>query len=182
VSPNSGNNSYQVTPLFPAPSLTGGQDPWAVALPVPPLYEGASIVVIGTGTGKVDLFDAGYGGNTFTAPLSYSLTLSSSSQVLRWDNIGADGQLGTSVTADVSTSGETTTINGVPIAGDSANDPNSDWDGSSGWPLPQLWDDTGHDITAVGKTGTLNVAFGLNPLYTSGGLDCLTTVANVVLH
>jgi len=49
-----------------------------------------------------------------------------------------------------------------------------DWNGSSGFPLPQLWDDTGHQFPSSGAS-TLNITFdGANQN------DCLTGVANVV--
>jgi hypothetical protein len=48
-----------------------------------------------------------------------------------------------------------------------------DWNGSSGFPLPQLWDDTGHFVVLPTTTSTLSVAF-------AAPADCLTPVANVV--
>jgi hypothetical protein len=68
----------------------------------------------------------------------------------------------------------------VHIAGPGSNAIDGDWNGSSGKPLPLLWDDTGHDITAATPKGTtaLNVE-----IYITGSpatVDCMTTVANVV--
>ena len=73
---------------------------------------------------------------------------------------------------------ETTTINGLAVAGPGSAYNDSDWNGSAGYPLPQLWDDTGHNVTAASPRGTtrLNVTFKTN----SATPDCLTPVANVV--
>lgn len=176
-----GNGSYQVTLLPGAAGSTAGGDPWLAPV-VLPLWEGASIVMIGTGTGTVDLFDVGLAGSTFIGSLMYTLLLSPNTAVTPklWDNIGADGQIGASRTAMAGVSGETTTINGVAVAGPGSVYLNSDWDGSSGFPLPQLWDDTGHNITTSfvpAGTTVLTVVFG-----PANGTDCLTPVANVVLH
>ena len=172
-----GNGSYQVT-LFPgAAGSTAGGDPWASPV-VLPLWEGASIVMVGTGGGTVNLFDAGLSGSTFIPPFSYSLSLTgTTSGAVLWDNIGADGQVGSGRFANPSTSGETTTINGVFVSGPgSPNDETGDWNGSSGFPIPQLWDDTGHQFFPE-ATSTLSIAIGGSPATQA---DCLTLVANVV--
>ena len=168
-----GNGEYAVSLLPGAGGRTDGGDPW-VGARVLPLWEGASIVMIGTGGGTVNLFD-GLPADEFSPPFSYSLTLTgTTSGTVLWDNIGADGQVGTSRDADAATSGETTTINGLLIAGPgSALNLTGDWNGSSGFPLPQLWDDTGHEFPSSGAS-TLNITFD------GGQNDCLVLVANVV--
>jgi hypothetical protein len=172
VSP--GNGEYEVTLLPGAAGSTAGGDPWASPV-ILPLWEGASIVMIGTGGSPVNLFD-GLPGGFFEPPFSYSLALTGSNASFLWDNIGADGQVGTSRDADASTSGETTSINGLLIAGPgSALNLTGDWNGSSGFPLPQLWDDTGHQFTLPAATNTLNITFD-----GADQDDCLTLVANVV--
>jgi len=141
-----GNGSYQVTILNNAAGSTTGDDPW-VAPPVLPLWEGASIVIVGTGTGTVNLFDS-LAGTMFIPPFSYTLTLTAPTTAgVLFDNIGADGQTGAGRAANAGTSGETTTINGVAVAGPGSPYNDSDWNGSSGYPIPQLWDDTGHAFT-----------------------------------
>jgi hypothetical protein len=90
-------------------------------------------------------------------------------------NIGADGQLGSSRKALSGNGDEITKINGK--LGSLYND--SDWNGSSARPLPQLWDDTGHDITVATPSGTTT----LNITIANKGethFDCLTPVANIV--
>src|SRR5579863_2901518 len=174
-----GNGLYQITLNAGASGLTNGADPW-VGAPVFPLFEGASLVIVGTGTGNVAIYDVPLAGTEWDManPLNYVLTLpaAATGALTLWDNIGDDGQIGTSRTAVPGVSLETTTINAVAISGGAgALDNDSDWNGSSGFPLPQLWDDTGHDITKATPAGTavLNVAFAANG-------DCLNAIANVV--
>jgi len=178
------SKSYQLSMINPPGGNKDGSDPF-VETPVYPLWEGASIVLIYNGTATVDVFDAGLAGSFIVAPFTYTLNLSGTSAVQTWDSIAADGQVGGALplggrTAILGISGETTTINGHKIVGPGpAPAPNSDFDGSSGWPLPQLWDDTGHDITVVGSTNALTITVG-PPV--GGGLsgDCMTGVANIV--
>ncbi|MCI0734944.1 MAG: hypothetical protein L0Y50_01480 [Beijerinckiaceae bacterium] len=178
-----GNGTYVVV-LNGASGLTGGQDPWDPVAGVKfPLFEGASLVIIGTGESTVAIYDKGLSGRTFFSNpgISYSLPLPATvaGEPVLFDNIGADGQHGESRSDIASTSREVTTINGIKIAGPGSPANDSDWNGSSGFPLPQLWDDTGHDITAAAKAGTtkLNVSISAPP---AKGNDCLTPVANVV--
>ncbi len=179
-----GNGLYQVTLLAGAGGTTDGADPW---LSYPgPLMEGASLVIVGTGPAgqRVVIYDSGFAGATFKGypGLSYTLTLpaAATGKLTLLDNIGADGQEGTSRLAKPGNADEQTTINGVHIAGPGSNAVDSDWNGSSAKPLPQLWDDTGHDITVATPKGTtaLNV-----DIYITGSpatVDCMTTVANIV--
>ena len=172
-----GNGSYQVTLNAGASGTTNGTDPWVGGNL--PLFEGASIVLVGTGTGQVALYDSGLSGSTFNSSLTYTLLLpaTATGALTLWDNIGADGQQGKSRSSSVAK--EKTTINGVAVAGPGSAYNDSDWNGSAGSPLPQLWDDTGHNITAATKSGTtsLNITFNTNDGTTP---DCLTAVANVV--
>jgi len=178
-----GNGLYKVTLLRGAAGTTNGSDPWLVVNL--PLWEGASIVMVGAGVGTVSLYDAGLAGNTFKANIAfpYTLVLPVPAPGVRtlFDNIGADGKhvLGKSRLAVPTMSNEMTTINGFPTAGPGSAYFDSDWNGSSGLPVPELWDDTGHDITpaAPGGTPVLNVV-----IFNGGGIpaDCLTPVANVV--
>jgi hypothetical protein len=174
-----GNGEYQV--FVPASVLgaTTGGDPWTSST-IYPLDEGASLVLVGSGAATVDIYDTHFAGVEFGAPLSYTLNLSSAtngSPVLM-DSIGADGQIGFSRADSGVGPDEAVTVNGVQISGgNNTLNQDSDWDGSSGFPLPQLWDDVGHDITSAAPSGTtsLNVAIGTH-------WDCLVTVANVVQH
>jgi hypothetical protein len=184
----SGNGSYQLTMLPGASGKVDGSDPW-LGVPILPLLEGASLVMVGDGVGTVSVFDIGLSGKTFApnpTPFTYTLNLPvvPSGRRMLFDNIGADGQhVAVANRLDVlSYSDETTTINGFPIAGPGSDYVDSDWNGSSGLPLPELWDDTGHDITiasqdpAGGPAPILNIVIK-SPL---GPTDCLTPIANVV--
>jgi hypothetical protein len=178
-----GNGLYNVQLLPGAAGDISGSDPWLVG-PVLPLWEGASIVMVGAGPGTVSIYDFGFAGATFMANLgfAYTLALPLPTPGVRTliDNIGADGQhgLGGTRKAVVSMSDEMTMINGIPFAGPGSPYNDTDWNGSSGFPVTELWDDTGHDITPVGAgVGALKVTIF------NGGVapgDCLTTVVNVV--
>ena len=178
-----GNGLYKIILRPGATGLNDGEDPWDGNV-VFPLFEGASLVVVGTGTNAVGLLD-GQAGTTFISGYSnyYQLpaTVSGSSQVLL-DNFGYDGQIGTSRSINPATSNETTNAEGWPsltnnilVAGPGGETGDSDWDGSSGLPLPQLWDDTGHDITNAFFPGDTFVLVS----YSSGN-DCIGTVGAVV--
>ena len=176
-----GNGSYQVTLLPGASGSTAGGDPW-VGTPVLPLFEGASLAIVGKGSGTVAVYDEKLAGHTFDSNpgLSYTLTLPAAApgKATLFDNIGADGQHGASRTAVQSVSEKYTTINSVAIAGPGSQYVDGDWNGSAGLPLPQLWDDTGHDITAAVAKGTKSLAISFSASGTK--FDCLTTVANLV--
>ena len=179
-----GNGAYQVTI---ASALTDGSDPW-VSGPVFPAAEGASLVIVGTGAYTVGIYDAGFTATTFygDTPFTYALTLPApvTTDAL-WDNIGADGQTGASRLDEIGTDSETTTINGTLIAGPTSPiptvgnwTPDSDWNGSAGLPIPQLWDDTGHDIfSAVKAADDPITAITISFLATG---DCVVTVSNVL--
>jgi len=176
-----GNGFYRVGLLSGAAGTTDGSDPFLVVKL--PLWGAASIVIVGAGAGTVSIYDMGLAGNTFfsNVPFNYTLVLPVPAPGVRTliDNIGADGQHGGSRTALPGFATEMTTINAFPVAGPGSLYNDSDWNGSSGFPLPELWDDTGHDITPAAPLGTpaLNVGIfgGAVPTF-----DCLTAVANVV--
>ena len=143
------------------------------------------MVIIGTGTAKqrVAIYDVGLSGHTFAGStgISYSLTLpiTATGKLTLFESIGADGQQGKSRLAILSAADEATVINGVTIAGPGSILNDGDWNGSSARPLPQLWDDVGHDITAATPAGTTT----LDVIIGNGGEtppDCMTPVANVV--
>jgi len=178
VSVASGNGNYFARTLPGASGLTDGEDPWDGNV-VFQLAEGASLVIVSTGSHTVSLYDTGISGLTsIGTPVEYVLNLpvATSGGTVLWDNFGSDGQVGTSRTATTSAQ-ETTTINGFPIAGPGINavDSDSDWNGSAAFPLPQLWDDTGHDITGAAPGGNTT----LDVLFTSPS-DCWNVVGNVV--
>jgi hypothetical protein len=179
-----GNGFYQVTLLPGAGGSTAGGDPW-VGTPVLPLFEGASLVVVGTGPSgsRVVIYDSGLAGKTFhgNPGFSYTLTLpaATTGKLTLFESIGADGQEGASRLAESGNADESTYINGVYVAGPFSLFNDSDWNGSSGKPIPQLWDDVGHNITTATPSGTktLSVSIGNEG---ESSYDCMTPVANVV--
>jgi hypothetical protein len=173
-----GNGDYQVTI---ASGRTDGSDPWVSSL-VFPLAEGASMVIVGTGDYTVGIYDAGFTAHRICATETFTYTLAFPAPVTTdalWDDIGADGQTGSGPVGRDDVRGvtsETTTINTTLVAGPGTGtfNPDSDWNGNAGFPLPELWDDTGHDIfTAV--VSSPNAAISI---YSPG--DCLVTVFNVL--
>ena len=168
-----GAGTYSLKLQPGASGSTAGGDPWG-SKAVAPLMEGATLVIAGTGGATVSFFDVGLAGKTFFGSQSYALTLPVPVTRLIWmDNIGADGQVGSSRTATVAK--ETTIINGVRVAGPGSVANDSDWNGAAAGPLPQLWDTTGHDVTAAAPPGTTSLAVSVD----AGG-DCVVPVANVV--
>lgn len=161
-------------------SIAGGS-PWASPLPPLPYFEGASIVIVGSGSATVGIYDTGLAGKTFYDGLIYSLnapaSVASATQVL-FHNIAADGQIGVERIAYAETSNEFTTLNNRRIAGPGSPATDSDWNGEIAGPLPQLWDNTTHDVTAAAKVaGSLPTVL---PFVVNGGDDCVVPVANVV--
>lgn len=170
-----GNGDYEVRFRNNVFGSVAGEDPWVNA--TDPLLEGVSLVIVGSGGSTVGIYDVGLAGNTFLGDnLSYTLVAPATPTFSAlWDNIGADGQVGASRNASFGVSGETTFINGAQVSGPGANYADSDWDGSSGLPLPQLWDDTGHDISF-----TITPTAPVFAVQFNAGGDCLTPVANVL--
>lgn len=178
----SGNGLYEV--VFPrgASGLTTGADPFSTTGASPqvlPLLEGAALVVVGTGSNTVHVYDRGLSGSTFVANsgLDYELTLPTAAggAFARFDSIGADGQYGRGRLALSGLANEVTRVNGAAVAGPGSPYNDSDWNGALAGPTPQLWDVTSHDVTAQVSRGSTSVRVS----YT-GGTDCLTPVANVV--
>lgn len=174
-----GNGYYRITLNSAATGLTDGEDPWDGNV-VYPLAEGASLVIIGTGSATVGLYDS-QAGTTFLSSQTNSYTLPGTfTSLALLDNFGYDGQIGSSRT--ISFSNETTTVAGSPsgisvlVAGPGGETGDSDWDGSAGWPLPQLWDNTGHDIS---NALTPITDTGVSVTYVSTG-DCLGLVGSVI--
>ena len=174
-----GNGTYKVTIPAGAGGLTNGENPWT-APQILPMWEGASIVMVGTGVERVSIYDVGLAGNTFNADggLAYQLVLpANATGEVYFDEIGADGQHGQGRLADPAVSAETTVVEGVPVAGPGSDYNDSDWNGGAGLPLPELWDDSGHRFVLPATTGALRVGI-TNRAFGFG--DCLTPVVNVV--
>ena len=177
-----GNGVYKIQLKVGASGRTDGADPWNSTVTYP-LFEGASLVFVGTGTSTVKIFDQSVSGYsalagqtlaTNSTSLDYMLWLSDivTGRTI-WHNIGADGQVGNSLLDNVAAQ-ETTYMNGSLISGPGAVNGDSDWNGAIAGPLPQLWDSTAHDVSSVANGWQyLTVKFNTQT-------DCLTPVANVV--
>jgi hypothetical protein len=172
-----GNGLYHIVLRPGAGGSTAGQNPWTSS-PLP-MVEGASLVIIGTGTSTVSVYDVGLGGRMFFNYLTYqlnSVSVASAVEVL-FHNIGADGQIGSGVGAISATAGETTTLNGRPVAGPNSPANDADWNGAVAGPLPQLWDNTTHVVTFQARAGSTPTRL---PFVVNAPDDCLVTVANIV--
>jgi hypothetical protein len=172
-----GNGLYVVLLRPGASGSTGGASPWVSS--IPPLFEGISLVIVGTGTSRVSIYDFGFAGRMFYDVLTYRLATASvagATEVVI-HNIGADGQIGVDVNALPAASGEITYLNGRRIAGPGSPAIKSDWNGSVAEPLPQLWDNTTHTVTSQALAGANPT---LLPFQISAPDDCLVTVANIL--
>lgn len=169
------NGDYLITLKNPTAINTTGGDPWNPITAENRKLEGATMVVVYSFDGLprrwVSLYDSGVCG-MFSS--SYKATLfhpaSSGNRVLfgAW---GADGQRGSSHTDSIAR--ETTSFNGVQIAGAGTPAPrttDSDWNGSDGFPLPQLWDTHVHDVSGLVRSPTFSLVD-----YSASG-DCLVPV------
>jgi hypothetical protein len=173
-----GNGLYVIRLKPGANGSTAGESPWVAS--DPPLFEGASIVLIGTGNSTVLVYDRGLAGKDFFGDLTYQLnspvSVASSSAVL-FHNIGADGQIGVGVRGFPATASDITFLNNRRIAGPGSPARDSDWNGGSAGPLPQLWDNTTHNVTAEAKAGSSPTALRFK---ISAPDDCVVPVANLL--
>jgi hypothetical protein len=162
------NQDYEVTLAFTTDTATNGENPWASPPSSKTLLEGASLVVIyrtDATTGPLYLF-APPGDNMFLSSASFFLPTPGLGDGL-FTSIGADGQRGGG--HDNFASNELTFFDGAQIAGPPVAA--SDWDGSDGLTLPQLWDTHTHHVklsNAISQIDYANV------------FDCLVPVGFVL--
>jgi len=188
VSVVTGNGTYLVKFGPKAGGLSNGEDPWD-GNTVFPLMEGAAIVAITSGAKFVTVFDdvAGLGLLPSVGHLAYVLTLTVPTLMddsIKFTTIGADGQVGTSVNADLDVTNEQTFIDNfspfpLQLAGPNpmnnvATNNDSDWNGNAAAPLPQLF-----DVTTHGFVDPLGGFTEMHVRYTTAA-DCTNVVANVV--
>jgi hypothetical protein len=172
-----GNGLYSIVLRPGANATTNGVSPWLTSNP--PLFEGASLVIIGTGSARVSVYDVGLAGRMFFDTLSYQLntiSVANATEVL-FHSIGADGQIGVDTLAYSATAGEITYLNSRRIAGPGSPANDGDWNGAAAGPLPQLWDNTTHDVTSQARAGSTPPIL---PFFVYAPDDCLVTVANVL--
>jgi hypothetical protein len=165
------NQDYQVVLQFGAETSTTGQNPWSAPEPNQKVrVEGATLVVVyrtKDTTGAVFVYDA-LNNSMFSGTAQFDLLHPGLDGLARFTMAGADGQRGLSGYDNVG-SNELTFFNGAQIAGPPVA--SSDWDGSDGWPLVQLWDTHTHEVKLGGAVSEVR--------YQASG-DCLVPVAFVI--
>ncbi|MDR4506942.1 MAG: DUF3344 domain-containing protein [Candidatus Brocadiaceae bacterium] len=165
------NQDYEVVPIFGGRVDTTGENPWAGTFPAPnKRFEGATLVVVYTNEeiigNTVFIYDA-LSGSEFSSILTATLLHPFISGTGLFTMSGADGQRGGG--HDNAFSNETGTFNGVQFSGPPVAA--SDWDGSDGLPLPQLWDVHTHIVKMDGQASTI--------IYNAGS-DCLVPVVFIL--
>jgi hypothetical protein len=164
------NQDYQVVIPFDEQTSTTGQNPWSPLEPDQKVrVEGATLVVVyrtQDTTGAVFVYDA-ISNAMFAGTAQFDLLHPGLDGIGRFTMTGADGQRGFG--HDNFASNELTFFNGDQIAGPPVA--SSDWDGSDGWPLVQLWDTHTHNVKLSGAVSSVR--------YQSPG-DCLVPVAFVI--
>ena len=165
------NQDYHVVMVFDETTVTSGENPWTTGSG-PINAEGATLIVVYQGpntSGSLAIYDK-LSGTTFTNTFNATLTnpgFLSPGQPDLFTMVGADGQLGGGYS--ISLTNELSFFNGNQIAGPPVT--NSDWDGSDGWPLVQLWDTHTHEVKIGGAVSRI--------AYQTNG-DCLVPVAFVL--
>lgn len=172
-------------------SVTDGRCPWAGALPNP-RAEGASLVVLYTdrsvprGTRTQihhPIVTAVFGTTTYNHFLTFPINFGA----VKHTRLGADGQTGIGCPgASTGTTNERTFIGGpvftplVQIRGNPAA-PNldSDWNGTDGEPLNQLWDTHTSPVAGTIAPGAFVANYRVQ--YQAPG-DCIIPVAHVLTY
>ncbi len=159
---------------------SSGQNPWIGGSTGPVEWEGATLVVVyknsSTSSDRVAVFDHLAGadnvvsGGSFTVSMVTPGTVPPLSGTGLFTQAGADGQTGTSFSS--SSTNETDTFNGSLLAGPGGTYPQSNWDGSTGWPMPELYDDHTMDVAFNGTTTNTDTTFVPS--------DCIAAVVYVL--
>ncbi|UJS16063.1 MAG: DUF3344 domain-containing protein [Candidatus Jettenia sp.] len=179
---NNPNIDYKVVINFNGTTTTKGRDPMSTDDIGSRMLKGATLIAVYSDestTGKqVRIYDA-LSDSKFDHTGTFTFTHPALSGSGLFTMCGADGQRGGYLKAhenEFNLSNEKTTFNGTQIAGPPLV--TSDWDGSTGLPLPQLWDVHTHPVTLSGTSSVV--------IYTSPDTDirvtadCLIPVAFVL--
>src|SRR5262249_32139321 len=147
---------------------TTRQNPWNPVEAQKVRVEGATLVAVYRSqdtTGSVFVYDA-INNAMFSGTAQFDLLHPALDGAGRFTMAGADGRgaagHATGASNELTSSAGTQTA-GPPIA-------SSDWDGSDGWPLVQLWDTHTHNVKLSGTVSSVR--------YQASG-DCLVPVAFV---
>lgn len=170
-----GGGVYEISFPAGASGTPNNTNPWLGS--AHPMLEGATLVLIFNGPNTVSLYDSGLAGQTLLGgTLTYTLRLPTTyTTYLRYDNIGADGQIGFGRQPTADTSKEETFVGATKIAGPSSVYNDSLWNGGVSGPVPQLW-----DTTAIDLSTTLSPGISTLGLTHTAAADCITPVANVI--
>jgi hypothetical protein len=171
------NQEYEVSLPYPGPvSSTSGQNPWGPFEFQDPRLSGATLVVIYSddASGPLAVY-APAGDNMFFNTAIYNFASPGAGPAL-FTMMGADGQRGFG--HSVFASGERTFFPNAagPLIAGLSTVTSSDWDGSDGWPLTQLWDTHTHLVRATFPAST--VRYSAPP--GAAAFDCLVPVAFVL--
>ena len=159
------NGIYDVVIQFDSQTETTGQNPWAPTEAQDVRLNGATLFVVYQADASTVLIYDSLSASTFSATGTFTLNhpgLGNSAGLFTMT--GGDGQRGFGHSN--SASNETTYFAGSQIAGPPVAA--SDWDGSAGWPLVQLWDVHTHPVLL--DAGSSTVVY-------SAGTDCLVPAA-----
>ncbi len=163
------NQDYDVVLPFDANTSTTGQNPWSPVESQKVRMQGATLIVVyrnQNSTGELYIYDA-LSNSMFFSSATFALVHGNLNASGLFTMVGADGQRGSG--HNNFASNELTFFNGGQIAGPPVA--SSDWDGSDGWPLVQLWDTHTHQVILKGDTSKVR--------YQTNG-DCLVPVAFVI--
>ena len=157
------NQDYEVVLQFDELTSTTGQNPWSPVEFQDVRAEGAGLIVVyeDSFSGPLYIYD-NLSNSMFFSNATFNLSHNVHRASALFTMFGVDGQRGFGHNNIVTN--ERTFFNLAQIAGNPVT--NSDWDGSDGWPLPQLWDTHTHIVTLLGNTSTVR--------YQAGG-DCPRT-------
>jgi hypothetical protein len=194
----SGDHSYraEVTPVASGGNYTftalncsdkSGQNPWVpveTGAAIEPAWEGATLVETysnsNTTSDKVAIFDNLKGASNSNAAIqNFAVEMDTGTTKFTGDGlftqINADGQVGFSFSIycaeDELCTDEEDYFNDTELTGPGAIYPQSDWDGSNGWPLPQLWDTHTLDVEFNGTSTNTDTTYVTD--------DCIAPVAYV---
>jgi hypothetical protein len=186
------NGDYQISGFPSNAAERDGRDPWVPPTANVPKGEGATLVVVYSNpslptTGRVYIHN---GCDTFSGTLNVTNTLATAAPspltFVKFTRFGADGQSGGGTSASPLLTNETTFFGGpsaacasatlTQIAGDgSLHNRDSDWNGSDGGPVNQLWDTRTDTVT--GRLGAAAANYCVR--YVASG-DCITAIGYVL--
>jgi len=185
------NGNYTVSGV--PSNLANGQNPWNPVNSTPPLAEGASLVVLYTHSSiprgsQVQIHHPTvtqvYGTTTYTHFLNLPIQVAA----MKHTRLGADGQVGGGTLNYSFITNERTSLAGpipapfVQIRGNGSygnGNEDSDWNGTDGEPLNQLWDTHTMDIPGVIAPGPTVTNYRIR--YQMGN-DCVIPVADVLTY